>query len=105
MMTDKKKTIAKNPRSQSSVTEPITLPPQAFVMVRKSDETGISGTGVICEGTIYSNGKVTTCWTSQTPAVHVWDSFKAFKSVHIDPHPDNGTEIRYFSTEYAPRSQ
>ena len=68
---------------------------QAFQMVREKDDTGVSGTGVVAEGCVFGNGKCAVCWTSATPCVQVWDSFEAFKAVHITPHPANGTVLRW----------
>lgn len=69
--------------------------PQLFRMIRVQDDSGISGTGKVAEGVVMSNGKCIILWSSHTPAVHVWDSFKAFKAVHIDSHPDNNTIIEW----------
>ena len=69
--------------------------PQVFLMVRHHDETGVSGTGVVLEGCVFNNGKCVTAWLSGRPGTTVWDSFEAFKEIHIDPHPDNKTEIMW----------
>jgi hypothetical protein len=85
-------------KPKGSVEGPKKIRPQIFEMVRKKDEigrkvSGISGTGVVVEGVVFSNGKCVTRWISAVSCVQVWDSFEAFKAVHIDPHPDNGTVI------------
>jgi hypothetical protein len=78
---------------------PKKVQPQAFMMVRGKDETGVSGTGMIAEGCVFSNGKCAVCWASATPCVQVWDSFEAFKAVHIDSHPGNETKLVWLNKE------
>lgn len=67
--------------------------PQVFLMNRNHDESGISGTGIVAEGCVFSNGKCVVTWRSDAPCVTVWDTFEQFKSKHIDSHPDNETEL------------
>ena len=74
---------------------PNKFPPQAFPMVRNADETGVSGTGVVAEGCVFSNGKCVVEWIGATPCTQVWPTFDCFKAVHIKPHPGNKTEIRW----------
>lgn len=67
-------------------------------MVRNSDETGVSGTGVVLDGVVFPNGMVSICWRSQTPSVTFFRSFVEFKHVHIDAHPTNDTEVHWKKT-------
>ncbi len=69
--------------------------PQVFSMVRYSDETGVSGTGIVGSGVILSSGAVMFEWFSATPSINQYQSFDAFLAVHIDPHPSNETEIQW----------
>lgn len=69
--------------------------PQVFTMIRHRDETGVSGTGVVGSGVILSSGITMFEWFSATPSINQYPSFDAFLAVHIDPHPDNGTEIEW----------
>ena len=67
--------------------------PQPFLMVRNKDETGNSGTGVVMEGCVFSDGWVAYMWRSGRKT-RVWaESFEAFRELHIDAHPENETEI------------
>lgn len=67
--------------------------PQPFLMVRNKDETGNSGTGVVMEGCVFSDGEVAYTWRSGRKT-RVWaESFEAFRELHIDAHPENETEI------------
>lgn len=77
------------------ISGPRTVPAQAFEMIRRTDETGVSGTGVVLDGIVFPSGSCVVEWRGPTPCVQVWASFAMFKRVHIDPHPDNKTEIRW----------
>lgn len=77
----------------SEVKGPKKADPQPFLMIRKKDETGNSGTGIVMEGCVFSDGEVAYKWRSGRKT-RVWaESFEAFKELHIDAHPDNETEI------------
>jgi hypothetical protein len=81
--------------SEHNVEGPKKQDPQSFRMIRNNDETGISGTGVVLEGIVFSNGKCAVTWLSDAPCVTVWDNFEQFRAKHIDSHPDNNTEIEW----------
>ena len=70
---------------------------QIFEMHRTNDETGISGTGKVLEGVVFTNGKVSVSWTGSSKvkaqSVAVYDSLDDFTDVHINHHPTNQTEI------------
>lgn len=88
---------------------PVEVPnPQMFSIIRVNDETGISGQGRVLDGVVFHNGKVAICWRTDTPdskslhghsSITVFDSFKAFKAIHIDSHPDNKTEIKWWNSK------
>jgi hypothetical protein len=40
-----------------------------FILVRDEDVSGVSGTGVVAEGTKFSNGLVVVSWVSEWPTV------------------------------------
>jgi hypothetical protein len=78
--------------------------PRLFSLVRNFDESKISGTGRVLDGVIFHNGQVVICWRSDIDknnpgfsSLGVYPSWEAFMHVHIDPHPDNKTEIRFLS--------
>lgn len=76
---------------------PSRFPPQLFQMIRNADETGVSGTGIVSEGVVFSNGKCVVEWLGATPCTQTWPTFECFHAVHIKPHPSNGTEIRWLN--------
>ena len=82
--------------------------PRMFTMIRRFDTTGVSGTGRILDGVIFHTGQVVVCWRSDldesTPgcsSICIYPSWEAFKHVHIDPHPENQTEV-LFGPEWKP---
>lgn len=75
---------------------------KTFTVVRNDDESGVSGTGRILDGIIFHNGKVVICWRTDIDgtkhgdsSIGVYESFGAFRRIHIDSHPDNKTEIHF----------
>ncbi len=38
-----------------------------FILQRDVDETGVSGTGIVAEGVLFSDGVVSLHWTSEFP--------------------------------------
>lgn len=76
--------------------------PKLFSMFRSSDESGVSGVGKVLDGVIFPCGKVAVCWDPQESrvdvnSVAVYDSFDAFREVHIGQHPTNGTEVKFLN--------
>ena len=71
--------------------------PKLFTMIRKFDESHVSGTGRVLDGVVFPNGKVVICWRKNEkgghPSLGIYDSFEAFQFIHIDSHPTNETEI------------
>lgn len=53
-----------------------------FVLNRKVDSTGTSGTGIVAEGVRFSNGKVALHWLSHLGAVNVYDSMEVCEQLH-----------------------
>ena len=72
--------------------------PRTFVMMRRGDVHGVSGTGEVMQGVVWPTGRVTTCW--QVPGKPItqtaFDSFEAFLEVHVAGHAGNGTEITFY---------
>jgi hypothetical protein len=71
---------------------------RSFEMYREEDETGISGTGKVVEGVIFSSGETVVKWctpTSMASCVSWWPNFGGFLSIHVHPHPDNKTRIQF----------
>ncbi len=73
---------------------------QIFTIIRNKDQSGVSGTGRVLDGVIFPNGKVVVCWRAKFNTVAVYESFEAFKYIHVDSHPSNNTEIIWLSENY-----
>ena len=46
--------------------------PRRFYLLRKSDVTGVSGPGVICEGVQFTNGTVVFRWISNRSSLTIF---------------------------------
>jgi hypothetical protein len=68
---------------------------RAFTMVRRFDASGVSGVGTVLEGIQFSTGTVVVHWLTPPPrgSIAVFDSLEQFLSIHVQPHPENRTEI------------
>lgn len=77
---------------------------RTFEVIRQLDESGVSGIGLVAEGVVFSDGTCITRWVSNDSpgrSTVVWDSFGAFSAVHISPHLDNKTIVKFNDgTEY-----
>jgi hypothetical protein len=57
-------------------------PVRTFHLLRLEDESGVSGTGFVAEGVVFSNGWVALMWLSDYPSVAVYQSVEAVEVVH-----------------------
>lgn len=69
---------------------------RTFTLERLADESGVSGIGIVLEGTEYSDGTVTVRWiTPDAPQSTVmYADFPTFFAIHIAPHPTNLSIVR-----------
>lgn len=69
---------------------------KVFQMTRHNDESGVSGTGKVLEGAIFSNGSVVVYWTaSEFNSFGIYKNFYEFYAIHIKSHPTNNTELTF----------
>ena len=70
---------------------------QTFTVARQSDETGVSGEGVVIEGVVLATGQCIAHWLYPRPkgSIAIFDSMNDFITVHIKPHPGNRTIVTY----------
>ena len=59
-----------------------------FKMLRKVDETGVSGTGEVLFGVVLPTGRVVVEWRSPRPTLGIYSSISEFAEIHVDAHPD-----------------
>lgn len=53
-----------------------------FLLKRIEDESGVSGTGIVAEGIIFSNGKCALSWLTETTSIAVYDSIDDLEKIH-----------------------
>ena len=70
---------------------------RTFTVCRQSDETGVSGEGVVIEGVELASGHCIIHWLYPPPrgGIAIFDSLEDFLKVHVKPHPENKTIITF----------
>lgn len=53
-----------------------------FQLVRETDSTGVSGTGIVAEGVRFTSGKVAMNWRSEVPSTGIYDDIDDVRLVH-----------------------
>ena len=53
-----------------------------FYLQRDIDESGVSGTGKVAEGVIFSDGKCAMRWLTETASTAFYDSLKDVELIH-----------------------
>lgn len=56
--------------------------PRRFYLYRHEDETGISGTGVVADGVVWQNGRVTLVWLGEHPSEVSWQDMSHVVAIH-----------------------
>jgi hypothetical protein len=57
--------------------------PRFFVLQRSEDVSGVSGTGVVAEGCVFSNGRVVLQWLSNgLESIAIHDSLESLEQIH-----------------------
>lgn len=67
--------------------------PRRFLLVRKHDKNGMSGVGIIGEGTAWTDGTASLRWLGEHPKIDFWD--KGWEDMaYIHTHGGDGhTEV------------
>lgn len=70
---------------------------RTFAIERQHDESGVSGTGIVLEGVVFSSGQTIVHWLTPPPrgSVNVFDGFWQFWAIHVESHPSNRSIIRF----------
>ncbi|GAA3153037.1 hypothetical protein JOF29_008709 [Kribbella aluminosa] len=66
--------------------------PRRFLLVRHKDISGVSGTGLVAEGTLWSSGAVALHWPGHPSATSVWSGILDLIAAHGH---DGATEIEW----------
>lgn len=53
-----------------------------FQLHRDVDETGISGTGIVAEGVMFTNGAVVLSWLTQYTSIGVYENVERVLDIH-----------------------
>ena len=74
---------------------------RTFEMIRGADESGVSGTGKVLEGVIFSDGPCIIRWVTELNgrSESRFDSFASFASIHVTSHESNQTKIVFSDGE------
>jgi hypothetical protein len=73
--------------------------PRTFELVRYHDLSGVSGTGVVAEGCVFTDGSVALRWRGTNPATAVWPDVESVLAVHGH---QGATEVRWLEGEDSP---
>jgi hypothetical protein len=58
------------------------MKPQTFELVRYQDVSGVSGTGIVAEGCVFTDGSVALRWHGKNPSTAVWPDLESILAVH-----------------------
>lgn len=53
-----------------------------FVLYRREDETGVSGTGVVAEGVMFDSGLIAVSWLTERTSIAVYRSMDDVRAIH-----------------------
>jgi hypothetical protein len=53
-----------------------------FHLLRLQDESGVSGTGWVAEGAVFSNGWAVLVWPTDTPSLNFYPSIEDVEAIH-----------------------
>lgn len=56
--------------------------PRRFHLIRREDETGVSGTGIIVEGLEFTDGTVSLRWLTGTTSTAIYASIDDVQAIH-----------------------
>lgn len=71
-------------------------PPRLFALMRKEDETGISGTGIVCLAALFQSGKVVAQWRPKREGKQGWSVYndmREFRDLHINVHGNKNVVV------------
>ena len=63
-----------------------------FVLDRKTDKTGVSGTGIVAEGVEFSDGTCVMNWLRHTRSTAIYANIKTLEDIHSH---GGASEIKY----------
>ncbi len=63
-----------------------------FQLIRSVDSTGVSGTGIVADGCVFSNGKVCLCWRGALSSIVIHDNIDNIMKIHCH---NGDTYVKY----------
>lgn len=74
---------------------------RGFSIERKADTSGVSGTGIVLEGVVFSTGAVVAHWLTPAPkgSLNTFDSWDQFAAIHLTSHPENEARVLWADGE------
>ena len=63
-----------------------------FVLSRKTDATGTSGTGAVASGVLFQSGACVLCWNSIVSSVSIFHSIADLEKIHGH---EGASEVRF----------
>ncbi len=74
--------------------------PRPFLLLRHRDVTGVSGTGVVAEGTEWTDGTASLRWRGEYPVISFWQyGIEAIAAVHGH---EGATQVRFVPLDRHP---
>lgn len=70
--------------------------PRLFVLYRHVDVSEVSGTGVVAEGVVWSDGRVSLHWPGRYPSTVAWDNTEGVIAIHGH---SGATELRWLNPD------
>lgn len=55
---------------------------KAFYLQRDEDESGVSGTGIVAEGVIFTDGRCAMRWLTEIASTGLYDNIEHLKRIH-----------------------
>ena len=70
---------------------------RTFTLRRTEDVSGVSGTGVVLEWTLFTTGVVVVHWLTPPPrgSIAIFDTLDQLLSIHVRPHRENRAVLTF----------
>ena len=90
--------LAPAAQAGETIGSPAPSSPRLFELLRKRDVSGVTGTGSVADGVVWTDSTVTLRWKGDHPATAVWDSVESILAVHGH---EGATVVRWLDGEPA----
>ena len=67
---------------------------RAFQIVRTEDVSGVSGTGIVAEGAVFSDGQTVVRWLSRSPSTNIYGCIEDVLRIHGH---EGATTVKFMS--------